>query len=827
MNVDFAITSPESWVSESLDTRAKAILNPRTSKWATQRTVWARAISSAIIPSDPSLNKTHILYSGTQTTSATSYSTTFRPTYGIDNIKVDFKGTMGSTKTCTVSFKCWTLDDLHVLEKLYMIPGISVIVEWGYSMDTDGAPVGPEQSFLDLGPMSDPYSKIMDTIIRNRKTYLGNYDGLVGIITNFNYKLNDSLGFDCEFELVAPGEMWLEQNLNNTSKQASSVDSAGIEKYSNLVFVFNDLYTRYKSIPSIEALNKKLLGKPKGDAIVVIQQWETEAREYDKAHRSGWYDKIKGAITDTFGATESWETYISWAYFVQLLNTNINKYRLEDNGTITEQQINAPDIALALDFIPVTLLPKACTLDPRICTFKTRNIDLQNASKRFELLATKWERYFPNLNGINLADRETDKPIYPSTFASPDLNDSAAALSHIEKFGTTLDIKNAKENIIKVLELEKQQTVGFLNNVYMNTGFLRDAAIVNSGEQLTIDDYLKNVLGELNKATGDVWNLQYRTDEANPHLIHIFDANYTSKESREVTAITPFKFKLKDSPSLLLHGAGVESKLVDGFKNLVLFGNSTDNGSTDTANIGMQLYADKVTDGWKEMQAPDENIHGSDTVATSADGELHTDITEVDPEADLDLAYATLLDYVTDESVASSKTAMSSYISWLQTNRPETAITLPSNQNILLPFNFTAQLDGYSGLVWGNTINFDYLPTRYEDRVFFQIIKIQHEINSNNWVTNIDTIMRLRPDPNVKNPVTSNKLQSFLDKGKEGIFVNEHPQGSVQQNTTYAAESTGTKQLEISNKIKRETDLGTNTVESADGDLNKFFTNNK
>jgi hypothetical protein len=75
---------------------------------------------------------------------------------------------------------------------------------------------------------------------------------------------------------------------------------------------------------------------------------------------------------------------------------------------------------------------------------------------------------------------------------------------------------------------------------------------------------------------------------------------------------------------------------------------------------------------------------------------------------------------------------------------PATAKTLPRNNNVLLPFNFSLTIDGFSGLVWGNAINFDHFPKRYDQKIYFQITKIKHSIDPDAWTTNLETVMRLR-----------------------------------------------------------------------------------
>ena len=42
-------------------------------------------------------------------------------------------------------------------------------------------------------------------------------------------------------------------------------------------------------------------------------------------------------------------------------------------------------------------------------------------------------------------------------------------------------------------------------------------------------------------------------------------------------------------------------------------------------------------------------------------------------------------------------------------------------------------------------IKIDYLPEKYRDTVYFQIIKVKHDISTSMWSTTLETIMRIGP----------------------------------------------------------------------------------
>lgn len=820
MNVNFAITEPYTWAVEELNSRSNLILNPgnaRGNNWATQRTPWVRMLSNAMIAGKPKTTRNeYILYSGNLNTFDSSYHTAvndryrFRPRPGITSIKTDFKGTMGSTKSAIVEFQCWSLDDLEIIEQLYMVPGMSIILEWGWSLNSKGEMVGPLSTFLDTPSKDSQFMiKIMKSILKYRKDYYGSYDGLVGIVTNFNYKLNDQLGFDCSVELVAPGEMWLEENSTNTSAGCSSNDNDKQKKQSNLEYRFHQFYTKCKDPALINLYNKAwgTLGNIKPS--IIYQKWEVETREYDKESRT-WYKAASEYIDPT---QKDEQVYISWAKFVETLNKNVNLYFISSSKEpILDNSESNPK--LGLDLIPVTILPKLFSLDPRVCTFAPVNIDPVSGANRsmdrawsevsdsgagsvgnavggniglgasvygaasYIWGATKYAiTEVPKHQDENLKIRET----YPAN-SLPELTDETFAKDHIKIFGDTIDKDNLK-NDNSDFSLKEDKYVGLLNNIFLNTGFLRDC--VGSGEHVNMQDFLRKILSELNDATGGLWNLTYMVDEKDPSRIHIYDANYSSAKSR-AAELEPYTFSVVPGEKYkgpLIHSAVVESKLVDGFKTMVLYGQANDNGNTDTANQGLSLYSDTVWDGYKFATFDDKktNIHvnlcyqepGSEKTAKSPG-------IPDDPEKDLDEAYFTILDAVDDESVSGAKNAMASYIAFLNSSKKEVADVLPKNNNVILPFNFSITIDGFSGFIWGNIIAFDYLPNRYfknsstfTNGVYFQITKISNNVTTAGWSTTIETIMRLR---NSKGS-SGNKAATG-----EGIISQDNPDSETKSN---------------------------------------------
>lgn len=765
MNVNFAVTTPEAWASEELNSRSAGIKNAST--WATQRKPWVRAISSALLEGSGDLRQECVLFTGNQTSFENSYdSNYFRPKFGITSMEMDFKGTMGSTRTITLAFQCWTREDLEKLEKVYMIPGMSIIVEWGWSVTSDGSRVSPVGDFLQT-PSPDPYylSNIMEKVIANRKAYSGNYDGFVGLVTNFNYSLNADLGFDCSIEIIGPGEMFLEESAINNSAKCKDNKEKGKSK-NNLEYQFHQLHLDGKEDAYIDKINAE--DKTKA---LVRQIWELKTSQYDKDQMTT-FSSFKEGIKNFFNSTrEQPEIYVSWAKFVSLFNGLLGKIKVtnaSDPKAAFSPGAKGSNPKLALNYIPVSILPKFMSADPRICIFKLHNIDKENGKARQKLIELPPESEdapedgkstfdgavdalidFGNMVGVkgmqlwrdlseedinilgfNIYDNRVEE-LYPNE-PLPNIYSMEFAGEQIGIYGDKTDLEFKKEAEASGLTGSPYYNIGFLNCVFLNCAYIRDLLV--SEEDLNIEDVLSKLLSDLNECVGGIWDLQYTVSEKDPSKLCIYDAGYTSINSRDPNNVQPYNFKIQD---ILPLSVVVESKLVDGFKEMVLYGDSkqsTDNGTTNTTNKGNSLYAEGISDGFKEQ---------SKSIDTCPPGSKTEKEVLQDAPADLDAAYYLLTDAVEDESVGGAKSALKQYIKYLETERNQEAKLIPRNNNILLPFNFSVTIDGFSGLIWGNAINFDYLPGRYTGKIFFQITKIKHSLDSDQWTTSLETIMRL------------------------------------------------------------------------------------
>lgn len=130
-----------------------------------------------------------------------------RPLPGITSIDVKSRGAYGSLRDVTVNFQCWDIRQLEDLELLYMRPGYTVLVEWGWApyLDNDGN-IQTTVQFYDI----IDEKKDKDTIwkeLETKSSVDGNYEAMFGYVKNYSWSARPDGGYDCQTTIISFGEI--------------------------------------------------------------------------------------------------------------------------------------------------------------------------------------------------------------------------------------------------------------------------------------------------------------------------------------------------------------------------------------------------------------------------------------------------------------------------------------------------------------------------------------------------------------------------------------------------------------------------------------------
>ena len=134
----------------------------------------------------------------------------YRPMPGLTRVVVETQGRLGSVRSATIEFKVWDVKQLDVIDALYFKLGYTMFLEWGntsyYENNSDTL---KSSELFSLNPFEDRLTKeqIGLTLGKSRRESQGNYDGMLGMVSNFSFSYNQEGGYDCTLKLVGLGSL--------------------------------------------------------------------------------------------------------------------------------------------------------------------------------------------------------------------------------------------------------------------------------------------------------------------------------------------------------------------------------------------------------------------------------------------------------------------------------------------------------------------------------------------------------------------------------------------------------------------------------------------
>jgi len=221
----------------SIKKRQNAMINrtPENIQYLNTRNAWIRmtsavnvnesnTLASQYVLQGGTLNPNNTLKSGIGSNTSNAYSTVspsgkthkfgIRPMPGITDLNIKSKTAYGSLREANVNFQCWDISQLEDLELLYMRPGYTVLVEWGWApyIDSTGKynPTFTDfysNDLLNFKPGSKTKDQIFKELYQKSIDYSGNYDAMYGYVKNFEWSAREDGGYDCSTTIISPGEI--------------------------------------------------------------------------------------------------------------------------------------------------------------------------------------------------------------------------------------------------------------------------------------------------------------------------------------------------------------------------------------------------------------------------------------------------------------------------------------------------------------------------------------------------------------------------------------------------------------------------------------------
>jgi len=341
-----------------------------------------------------------------QTPSGKTHLYGVRPMPGITGADVKSKGAYGSLREVTINFNCWDITQLEDLELLYMRPGYSVLLEWGwtaYINNTGDLVTTPETPFniFDSNLNGKDYQNVFQQLFEKEETAQGNYGGFLGIVKNYKWSARPDGGYDCSTTLISIGEMIESLKINYQAANLS------------LISLQTSGYLKIKDSASVPAPDKlKTFYSRNFISGLIYELWcsvesENASAKYEVTDKDGvTYDMFtmdielhgEGEKDEDFGDGDR-QKYITLESLCKLINNHItvgivaegaNKPIIgvttsdrpyQNGGKMSSENLKKPEAPYLLSLCH----PLQISVNPTVCLIKN---DIWGAFKLPEDLGT-------------------------------------------------------------------------------------------------------------------------------------------------------------------------------------------------------------------------------------------------------------------------------------------------------------------------------------------------------------------------------------------------------------------------------------------------------
>jgi hypothetical protein len=345
-----------------------------------------------------------------ETNSSYTYGTYgYSPMPGI--ISADIKAlNRGSIKKATVKIKINNKEQFDIIDLLYFRLGYTVLLEWGNSLyfnnsvkkDNVRETIIDNESYFFNSTFggSDSYVSILPKIENYRDKYAGNYDGLLGKISNFQWSFNKDGSYDAEITIISLGDVVESLKTNISTDRGLSqfiITSGG----SSITSPSNPptTATTAEEQPDILEDNKDANAIA---SMLWVWKWvnrdaigQTIATGKIENILSGGSSPVVGSFLNPSGATIS-TTTTQYKFYYKVAQKNTSNY-IDLASAFPEEAKNYPDIP------PVTFTADELKEDPNSFT-GVSFIDLDAISKK--------EQEFENALGSKKEIKKTKTEIF-------------------------------------------------------------------------------------------------------------------------------------------------------------------------------------------------------------------------------------------------------------------------------------------------------------------------------------------------------------------------------------------------------------------------------
>lgn len=664
------------------------------------------------------------------------------PLPGVTSFNIKPKNN-GSITEGEIKIKCYNIQQFDHIESLYLRIGYTLLLEWGHTIyyrdennletqitdNTDSV----LRKFIagDKGDDTDPQSHILNEIAKARKKSAGNYDAVIGRVTNFDWSISPTGEYEISISVISPGAIIesLSVSVVLPNKRKEEGDEEG-EDNTGIVDPIDST-----TIGGILSSFKKVLSQDFGFF--------------------GSFLKAKtdlGALSDISDESENGNNFEYFYVPKSLTNANIATAASIGTGAFNDPKDQSS--------IPTR---EIVAIEPKSFDSKSEDSD---SDRVFYVKFGALLRIIQNFLLLYNTD-EIDSP--PIISIDWNYNDNKCFIPLTDLFSSNPSICAIPSRFKSSFERKgwfwsSNKTINFsaLNNVLGKDWFgksdyeynfmhiylgidnlyslLRNN--INSEGELALIDFLTAICTGINSSLSNQTEFTPFVD-TDTNILHI--VNKRNSDPILEDPPIPSKFQIG-----YLHNNGVEGlngiKIGSFVKDVSIKSTLPPNFATQIA-IGAQANEKDIPANATPFS--NWNKGYTDRIVLKKTSPKSKTVEEENKEEEINEAFKNTVyntneaaylysNFIYDEDFTKLSTDINTYFK--NDGAKQIKSTPGFTAPILIPISLSLTLDGLSGMkiFQKYTITDDFLPQSYRDNIEFIIKGINHTIDDNGWITNIE-----------------------------------------------------------------------------------------
>ena len=669
------------------------------------------------------------------------------PMPGLTGVSVKYINNGALTKT-EVSGKCYSRNQLALIDALYMRPGYTVLLEFGWSsyLDNNGNLQtfdnfsSPALRYLFNSP-KDQY-KLISKIKDETKTRFGNYEGVFGKISNFNWKFNPDGSYDWSVTLIGMGELIesLKINVINLGKIDEENEEESTEEGELPIIAQATrstmnawLYSIYQSNGFWRDPNHEFRDRTLKDFCFIDDEGNTTIKKL-KIKNAEFHCDIR-EVDDDYWNTGP-QIFVTFGYLMAWIQKNI----LIKNK-------NIPCCAFDMDF-------ENLENDKNYFRFPQGNF----SSQPLECIVPYQQ---PSITKYDI-----------SSAVNIDYSSSSTLIKSVAQkvlgWGVTTNFpKPAKMfrvvNKVKTKAFRYDSQNARLSQILLNINNIAqilEACPEDDDNAKSLYDFLKRIVSSINKSTGGINEIVVELSDDQSKIVfrsktpQSFDSDPKELSEGKLCTFNTF------GKGSIIKSLGINGSIPSNFSTMVTIG-AQSNGSTTAGdassfsnyNTGLidRIMPVKTTNGSDEKEGDSKEKKKTANIVlvakmintmTTAGGfwdRLSGGAGGVWEDIMDDLEWLS-------EDIATFNSNHTQYIQSLQEYLAQPIKNGGAGKGsvaFFLPFNLNLEIDGISGIRLFERFKVDnkVLPLSYDnDKVDILVKTVDHDINLSGWTTKIGTI---------------------------------------------------------------------------------------